>query len=80
MTSGRQTEIDQLLERAARARSDAEGTQLENVREQCLRAEAAWLEMADRASRTAALRQEQAAEKATRPPYVIKRRRAVAEG
>lgn len=35
-------------EHAARARADAEAATLENVRERCLRAEAAWLAMAAR--------------------------------
>ncbi len=35
-------------EHAARARADAESATLDNVRERCLRAEAAWLEMAER--------------------------------
>jgi len=35
-------------EHAARARADAEAATLDNVRERCLRAEAAWLEMAER--------------------------------
>lgn len=35
-------------EHAARARADAEVATLDNVRERCLRAEAAWLEMAER--------------------------------
>jgi hypothetical protein len=35
-------------EHAARARADAEAATLENVRERCLRAEAAWLDMAKR--------------------------------
>lgn len=35
-------------EHAARARADADAATLDNVRERCLRAEAAWLEMAER--------------------------------
>lgn len=35
-------------EQAARARADADAATLENVRERCLRAEAAWLAMATR--------------------------------
>lgn len=35
-------------EHAARARADAEAATLDNVRERCLRAEAAWLAMAAR--------------------------------
>lgn len=35
-------------EHAARARADADAATLDNVRERCLRAEAAWLDMAER--------------------------------
>jgi len=35
-------------EHAARARADADAATLDNVRDRCLRAEAAWLEMAER--------------------------------
>lgn len=35
-------------EQAARARADADAATLENVRDRCLRAEAAWLAMAAR--------------------------------
>lgn len=43
--------------RAEQARVEAEEATLENVRERCLRAEAAWKEMADRAERTEKMRQ-----------------------
>ncbi|WP_213982725.1 hypothetical protein [Sphingomonas sp. dw_22] len=36
---------------AAQCRADAEAATLSNVRERCLRAEAAWLDMADRQER-----------------------------
>lgn len=42
--------------RAEQARAEAEQATLENVRERCLRAEAAWMEMADRADRTEKMR------------------------
>ncbi len=35
-------------EHAARARADADAATLDNVRDRCLRAEAAWIEMAER--------------------------------
>jgi len=38
------------------ARAEAEAATLPNVRERCLRAEAAWSEMADRAERTEQMR------------------------
>jgi len=61
------TQVEFYRERAAEARSDAEATQLENVRDRCLRAAAAWDVMADRAERTGRLRQRHEAEKALRP-------------
>ena len=38
--------------RAAECRAEAEAATLDNVRQRCLRAEAAWNEMAARAART----------------------------
>ena len=38
-------------ENAARARADADAATLDNVRDRCLRAEAAWLDMAVRQER-----------------------------
>ncbi|HEX8192194.1 MAG TPA: hypothetical protein VF552_04775 [Allosphingosinicella sp.] len=52
--------------RAADARADAEAASLDNVRDRCLRAAAAWEVMADRASRTGKMRERQEAEKAER--------------
>jgi hypothetical protein len=52
------------LARAAEARADAEAATLDNVRERCLRSEAAWTEMALRAGRTDKMRARLAAEKA----------------
>lgn len=54
------------LLRAAEARSEAEASLLENVKERCLRSEAAWTEMAARAERTEQRRLEREAEKAAR--------------
>lgn len=45
-------------EQAARARADAEAATLENVRDRCLRAEAAWLAMAARQETVDRARQE----------------------
>jgi hypothetical protein len=50
--------------RAEQARTEANEATLENVRERCLRAEAAWMEMADRADRTEKMRADQLAAKA----------------
>ena len=50
--------------RAEQARAEADQATLENVRERCLRAEAAWMEMAARADRTEKMRADQIAAKA----------------
>lgn len=50
--------------RADEARADAASASLDNVRERCLRAAAAWEGMADRALRTTKMRERQDAEKA----------------
>ena len=42
--------------RAAQARAEADSATLEHVRERCLRSEAAWTALADRAARTAQMR------------------------
>lgn len=52
------------LDRAAVARAEAEAATLPNVRERCLRAEAAWAEMAERADRTERMRAKLLDEKA----------------
>ena len=44
------------LDRARDARRDADAATLDNVRERCLRSEAAWTEMAARAGRTETMR------------------------
>jgi hypothetical protein len=49
--------------RAAEARTDAGNATLDNVRDRCLRAAAAWEAMAARAGRNDAFRAKQAAEK-----------------
>lgn len=54
-------------EHAAQARADAEAATLENVRERCLRAEAAWLAMAERQQRIDTARAERDAPKMAIP-------------
>ena len=58
------TQSDFYNARAADARADADAATLDNVRDRCLRAAAAWEGMADRASRTDKMRTRQEAEKA----------------
>ena len=53
------------LARAADAKAEAEAALLDNVRDRCLRSEAAWNDMAARASRAERLRERLLAEKAT---------------
>jgi len=54
---------DVYLIRAEQARAEAGEATLDNVRDRCLRAEAAWMEMANRAERTERMRVDQAAAK-----------------
>ena len=49
-------DIENYKRLAAEARADAEKAELANVRDRCLRAEAAWIVMAERAERTERLR------------------------
>ena len=58
------TDRETFLARAAEARAQANETTLDNVRDRCLRSEAAWTEMADRAARTEKMRQTLIADKA----------------
>ena len=57
------TTLDFYLERAAEARRDGDAATLDNVRDRCRRAEAAWLDMANRIERTQASREENEAAK-----------------
>jgi hypothetical protein len=57
------TDRETYLARAAQAREEAEAATLDNVRERCLRSEAAWAEMAARAERTERMRQTLLADK-----------------
>ena len=52
------------LERAAESRRDAAAANLDNVRDRCLRAAAAWESMAARVARTERMRAETEARKA----------------
>ena len=52
------------LDRAEEARRDADAATLDNVRDRCLRSEAAWTEMAARAGRTQTMRAKVEAAKA----------------
>lgn len=58
------TDREIYLARAAEARAEAEAATLDNVRDRCLRSEAAWNAMASRAERTEEMRQTLLAEKA----------------
>jgi hypothetical protein len=53
-------------ERAQLAQDEADAAKLDNVRDRCLRAEAAWTAMADRAERTQKLRDKRESEVVTR--------------
>ena len=50
------TQLEFYLARAAQARADADAATLDNVRDRCLRSEAAWTLLADRAARTEQMR------------------------
>lgn len=52
------------LARAEEARAQADEATLEHVRERCLRSEAAWMMLADKAARSERLREEEASRKA----------------
>ena len=52
------------LARAAEAKRDADAATLANVRDRCLRSEAAWRSMAERAERTEKMRAKSEADKA----------------
>lgn len=52
----RPKDFETYLARADQARADAESATLANVRERCLRAEAAWRELAGRVQRAETMR------------------------
>jgi hypothetical protein len=60
------TQQEVFLLRAAEARREAEEATLDNVRDRCLRSEAAWIDMAARAARTDRLRLKAEREKAAK--------------
>jgi hypothetical protein len=60
----RHTDLDTYLKRADQALAEANATTLDNVRQRCLRAEAAWRAMAARAERSAKMREDELARKA----------------
>ena len=62
---------DFYVARAAEARADAEAATLDNVRDRCLRAAAAWDAMAARAHRSDVFRAKQEAEKALVEPVAV---------
>jgi len=57
-------QLEFYLARAEQARADAEAATLEHVRERCLRSEAAWTALADRAERSERLKEAEAERKA----------------
>ena len=61
---GTMTDRETYLARAAEARAQADAATLDNVRDRCLRSEAAWNEMAARAARTERMRATLLADKA----------------
>jgi hypothetical protein len=64
LSTRHQTDREVYLRRADEARAEAEVATLDNVRERCLRAEAAWMTMAARVERTEKMRAIQLAAKA----------------
>lgn len=64
MVSNRNTNREFYLARAAQARDEAEVATLGHVKERCLRSEAAWIAMADRAERSEQMKAAEAERKA----------------
>jgi hypothetical protein len=60
----RSSNLDFFLARAAQARAEGEAATLEHVRERCMRSEAAWQALADRAERSERLKEAEALRKA----------------
>jgi hypothetical protein len=63
-TPVRQKDPQVFLARAEEARAEADAATLDNVRQRCLRSEAAWRDMAERAAKTEKMRSDQEAAKA----------------
>jgi hypothetical protein len=59
----RHSDLATYLQRAEQALADANAATLENVRQRCLRAEAAWRAMAERAERSEKMRADERARK-----------------
>ena len=59
----RHTDLDTYLKRADQALDEANSTTLDNVRQRCLRAEAAWRAMAARAEKSQKMRADEIARK-----------------
>jgi hypothetical protein len=64
ITSHRNSNLDFYLARASQAGAEAEAATLEHVRERCLRSEAAWTAMAERAERSEQMKAAEAQRKA----------------
>jgi hypothetical protein len=62
------TDHETYLARAEAARAEADAATLENVKERCLRSEAAWMEMAERAERALKMRATLLSEKMSSDP------------
>jgi hypothetical protein len=60
----RSSNLDFFLARAAQARAEGEAATLDHVRERCLRSEAAWQALADRAERSERMKEAEAQRKA----------------
>ena len=63
----RSTTLDFFRARAAQARGEADAATLDHVRERCLRSEAAWEALAEKAERSERLRAAEEARKAAIP-------------
>jgi hypothetical protein len=66
--SVRLSNADFFLARAEQARVEAEGATLDHVRERCLRSQAAWTALADRAQRAEQFKILEQERKAAQPP------------
>ena len=60
----RNSNLEFFLARADQARAEADEATLDHVRERCLRSEAAWQALADKAQRTERMREAEAERKA----------------
>ena len=63
----RQSSLQFFVARAQQARADADAATLEHVRDRCLRSEAAWSALAEKAERTERMREADAKRKAEQP-------------